>query len=333
MEMGEFVNTSVDDLVNCLSSLKTTNDRNAKEELEKYANDVNFKRRNSSTIIAMRKFHNWVKRQLIKEVVNYYYTSKKEDINLLDIAVGRGGDIDKWDEAYVSAVFGFDPSSESINSIDPFNPGAKTRLSKLDIKVKVHLEIGNALAPSDELIRNINTFLITNKTSAFQIVLTFISKYLKKGGFFIGTTMDSEKIKTLFKGMGNTKIYAKNPLFSIKRDFIAKPTSPYNNKYIFKINDLVDSGNYFNTMGESTEYLVDFSELTRVAGTVGLEPVNLNFFETYTSGSNQVYTNHSHIMPFGELYDMRKWKPKPKPLSEQEKELNGLYSTFVFRKN
>ena len=165
-----------------------------------------------------------------------------------------------------------------------------------------------------------------------QIVLTFVSRYLKKGGFFIGTTMDSEKIKGLFKGMGNTKMYTKNPLFVIKRDFIAKPTSPYNNKYTFKINDIMDSGNYFNTMGESTEYLVDFAELTRVAESVGLEPVQLNFFESYTKNGQQVYTNHSNIMPFDELYEMRKWKPKPRVLTDHEKELNGLYSTFVFRK-
>jgi hypothetical protein len=53
--------------MSCLSTLTVEKPphRNAKEELERYAEKINQERRNSSTIIAMRKFHNWIKRKLI----------------------------------------------------------------------------------------------------------------------------------------------------------------------------------------------------------------------------------------------------------------------------
>jgi hypothetical protein len=50
----------------------------------------------------------------------------------LDIAVGRGGDIAKWDKAGINYVYGFDQSEQSIYSKDPNNEGAVKRL--LNIK-------------------------------------------------------------------------------------------------------------------------------------------------------------------------------------------------------
>ena len=72
---AEFVNTSINDLMNCLNELNTTIHPigNAKQELEKHAASVIFNRRKGSTIIAMRKFHNWVKRTLIINITDFYY--------------------------------------------------------------------------------------------------------------------------------------------------------------------------------------------------------------------------------------------------------------------
>ena len=359
-----FVHTSINDLMNCLSTLTVKDPPvNAKEELERYATKINIERRNSSTIIAMRKFHNWIKKNLIVNLTNEL---KQKNIFLLDIAVGRGGDIDKWKTARISGVFGFDTSEESINSMDPFNQGAKERLKNFqDLNVNVQFEVGDALNPSEPLIKNINSFLKKHHTDAFQIVscqfalhyffkeitdlqivLAFVSRYLKKGGFFIGTTMDGSKIKNLFKGMGNVKIYNKNPLFVIKRDFTMKQTSPYGNKYRYIINDINDAGNYFNTMGESTEYLVDFDELRRVAANFGLEPYNMDIFDIQYSGGKKSFPEYrqivkdkkstiskaSNVISFDEIYEMNKWKPNPRPLSDHEIGTNDLYSTFVFRK-
>ena len=343
---AEFVNTSINDLMNCLNELNTTKHPigNAQQELEKHAALVIFNRRKGSTIIAMRKFHNWVKRTLIINITDFYYNKNLEDVYLLDIGVGRGGDIDKWNQALISGVFGFDPSEESINSLDPFNQGANARLKNYKVDKKIQIEVGNALDPSLELIAKINNFLKIYKINKFQIVscqfalhyffkseidlkivLTFVSNFLTTGGYFIGTTLDAEKIKKLFE-VGTSKTYSTD-LFKIDREFNKKLTSFYGNKYKFIINDLKDKGNYFNTMGISTEYLVDFKELTRVAAQVGLIPVKLNFFESY---GKKVYTNmSSNIISFEDIYELYREKP---PLTPEETELNKLYSTFVYIK-
>jgi len=346
INLNDFVNTSINDLMICLNDLttKAPSNVNAKKELEKYAATVNFNRRKGSTIIAMRKFHNWVKRTLIINITEFYYNKNREDVYLLDIGVGRGGDIDKWNQALISGVFGFDPSNESINSLDPFNQGANARLKNYKLDVKVQFEVGNALDPSPDLISKIKTFLNIHDILNFQIVscqfalhyffksqidlkivLTFVSNFLKKGGFFIGTTIDSDKIKKLFE-VGASKTYS-TELFKIEREFNKKITSFYGNKYKFTINDINDQGNYFNTMGVSTEYLVDFKELNRVAAEVGLLPVKLNFFESY---GKKVYTNmSSNIISFEDIYELYREKP---PLTPGEIELNKLYSSFVFMK-
>ena len=76
INLNDFVNTSINDLMICLNDLttKAPSNGNAKKELEKYAATVNFNRRKGSTIIAMRKFHNWIKKHkpnIIKKIKEY----------------------------------------------------------------------------------------------------------------------------------------------------------------------------------------------------------------------------------------------------------------------
>ena len=58
----------------------------------------------------MRNFHNIIKTKLIND------TSQKilHDIHLLDIGVGRGGDIIKWSNAKIKNVIGIDISKSYI---------------------------------------------------------------------------------------------------------------------------------------------------------------------------------------------------------------------------
>ena len=75
---------------------------------------------NSPTTECIRKFHNWIKLQLIldsKRVTN--------GSNLLDVAVGRGGDIIKWSKAKFKYVIGFDSDSKSIYEKNDFDGAYK----------------------------------------------------------------------------------------------------------------------------------------------------------------------------------------------------------------
>lgn len=56
--------------------------------------------RTRSAIIHLREFHNWVKSVLIREFVS------QRNLKVLDVACGKGGDLMKWEKAYVSVMTG-----------------------------------------------------------------------------------------------------------------------------------------------------------------------------------------------------------------------------------
>ncbi len=332
----DLVKLDINDLFECLKETTTVNNENSKVAFNKYLKQISTK--SKSSVFQMRKFHNWIKQQLITNVVKY--TGKKK-VNLLDIAVGRGGDILKWDNAGVANVFGFDISDSSINGQSVTNPGAKARLEKFTKRnlKDVTLAVGDASNPSRELIESIQSFV--SKYGYFQIVscqfalhyffkteialynvMRLVSDSLERGGYFIGTVVNGETIKKLFKNEKSKTVNHK--LFSVTRSFNKTLRDVYSNEYTFTINDSFDETNYFNTSGPSVEYLVNFNELKKVALSVGLEPVNLNFFEPY----DNKYTKTTSEMSFEEIYKFY----NPGGLTPEELEISYLNSVFVFRK-
>lgn len=75
-----------------------------------YNNNKNIKRENSHTI-KLRKFHNFVKEMIIR-----YASSKKENSMLIDMAVGKAGDLHKWMTNNIRGVLGIDISEDNIHN-------------------------------------------------------------------------------------------------------------------------------------------------------------------------------------------------------------------------
>jgi mRNA (guanine-N7-)-methyltransferase len=338
--MENIVKLNIEDLLNCINGkdsdgkdykVQIPPHNKVKDEFNKFINQEISERRKKSSIGSMRKFHNFIKQTLLTVISN-----KLNEVNLLDIAVGRGGDMFKWNTAGISNVFGFDKNETSINSINPFDQGAKERLRLNKINTKVSYEVGDAMNPSADLVQKIINFdkihpiniiscqfamhFFFKSDTYLENVFKVFTPFLKKGGYFFGTTVDGKKIKEQL---------TKEPvnLFEIKKTKVK-------NEYTFKINDIFDKGNYFNSTGESTEYLVDFEKLITLASKYNLKPVFLNFFESIpgTKGyaTNNIY--NPHFVSFEEIYNLPNhgnWKGK---LSPDEIILNSLYSTFVFVK-
>ena len=63
--------------------------------------------RNNSYFINMRKFHNSIKKGLYDKYANGVS-------NLLEIAVGKGGDLSKWNGNNIKHVVGYDIDEKSI---------------------------------------------------------------------------------------------------------------------------------------------------------------------------------------------------------------------------
>lgn len=357
----ELIELSITGLMSCLE------ESSIKEQFIKDLNKTNYEKivrhmREESTVIQMRDFHNWIKLVLITNIADYIYNETNSSVSLLDISVGRGGDLSKWKKAQISNVFGFDPSEKSINSDNIEDPGAKERLKQLKKKgysVDVQFEVGDATKPL-EIKKEIDSYISRKKLglyvgrsytpgfnmvscqfalhyffsseNALRNVLSLVSHYLVPGGFFFGTTIDGAKIKEY---LSDSKTFDRK-LYQIERFFNKNTKSPFGNTYTFKIYDTFDQTNYFNTMGTSTEYLVDFGVLNKIASEYGLEPVKLNFFEKYTPTGLKKDTTYTpridNIVPFEEIYRLKKWPPRSGNITAQELELSFLNSVFVFRK-
>jgi mRNA (guanine-N7-)-methyltransferase len=337
----DLVKLDINDLLNCLTTgtVKVPPHENAKIVFDKYL--INISTRSQSSIFKMRLFHNWVKETLIVNTIREYYSGTTEKINLLDIAVGRGGDLFKWDSAWVSNVFGFDVSSESINEQSITAPGALARLAKFtNPKHLEHIEfhVGNAVKPSKKLISSLESFI--QKYGQFQIVscqfalhyffkskpdlenvLKLVSETLKPGGYFIGTAVDGNRVREL---LGTSDVYD-SKLFTINKVSFKK-RDPFGNRYTFTIKDSTDQTNYFNTMGVSTEYLVNFDILEEMAKYYHLSVVKLNFFEEYSP--DKFTTLRENHLPFNDIVTFYRGKK----VSPDELEISSLNSVFVFKK-
>ena len=75
-----------------------------------YYNNNNLKRKESKTN-NLRLYHNDIKNLLIE-----YCCSNKSDVTLIDLAVGKGGDIHKWVKNRLKAVLGIDISKDNIHN-------------------------------------------------------------------------------------------------------------------------------------------------------------------------------------------------------------------------
>lgn len=360
----DLIELSITSLINCLE------ESNKKEDFKNEIPKIQYEKivkhmRDESTIIHMRDFHNWIKLVLITNITDFYYSKTgNEKISLLDISTGRGGDLMKWKKALITDVFAFDISDKSINSNDIENPGAKERLKGLRKKgysVNVEFEVGDATRPLGDtnleipaIIPKIKSFLNKNKINSFDLiscqfalhyyfsseyslrnVLNLVSSSLKKGGYFFGTTIDGEKIKQYFDFLPDGSSVFKRKLYSIEKFFPKKIKNPFGNKYTFTIYDTFDKTNYFNTLGISTEYIVDFKVLNEIAKEYSLVPENINFFEKWSpTGKKKEYTNRTNnIIQFQEIFETNKWSSyKDSVISREELELSFLNSTFCFRK-
>jgi hypothetical protein len=349
--MGEeaFVSLSIDDLMNCIkdhsaSETITLPKTSVKKKFERFVEKETSDRRNLSTISQMRKFHNFVKQTLFENITGMI----KARVNCLDIAVGRGGDMWKWDSAGIANVFGFDRSSDSIKSINPFNQGAQERYAVNGSKLKVDITytVGDAVDPKSDILDQIKVYMLEKGITGFELLscqfamhyffrsretleLLFsrFSPLVKRGGYFMGTCVDGAKIKGL---LGKSQEYTSD-ILRIHKPKVAN--SLYGSAYTFEILDQFDKGNYFNSMGVSTEYLVDIPELVKVAGIHGFKPVFLNFFERvigrneftrldYMTGRKLTFLNFEEIYQFYPKQD----------LTPEQEVINGLYTTFVFVK-
>lgn len=226
----------------------------------------------------VRNFHNWVKEYVLKLAIRKL--GNKNGIKLLDLAVGRGGDLWKWKKNNIKYVVGFDIDNESINE-------AKSRYNS--IKDKKNYDYNFYVA---DLSKGLPSLGYNNTNDLFDIVscqfaihyffknresldnlFQIISVHLKKGGIFIGTTLDGEKIVSLTNGNDFC-----NDTFCIEN--IKIKDGVYGNEYTITAGE--KNGSHYFREKDSVEYMVSIHELKKIGKKYGLKfDISENFESLY----------------------------------------------------
>ena len=281
----------------------------------------------SNNIDNLRKFHNYIKSNLI--INNCLQINAN---NLLDIACGRGGDLQKWlnHRLKLKYILGFDTHADSIYSSTRKNDSFDGAIARFQgIKKNYTGQSGSKLpfisfqnlsVLDPHILTKLNTI---DKNKTYDIIscqfamhyfsqndetlnktLKLISTKLRKGGLFIGTTSDGDRIYKILQN-GNVNI----PLLTIMKN-----ENDLTN-YLFYINTTsktLTRQNYFELQGVSSEFYLFKQILKDTAKKYNLELIEYKtFYEWY-----QVYKNDKSF----------------KPMSVYEIIISFLNFSFIFKK-
>jgi len=219
----------------------------------------------------LRAFHNRIK----QIVLNRYGF---EASTLVDIGVGRGGDMFKWRRCNVRTVLAYDIDHVYIQE-------AHTRYKmacmsenyqfhtcpSFDNFIDTHItldDIGKIPIISCQFV--IHYFFET--ANLMDNLMSNVSRLLKPGGYFVGTFMSGDKICDLTKNL--TQPF-KNESFQIH------PNTSIVSDYGTSIDVYLSDTLYFGEKSVSTEFLVKPSVLISKAKEHGLKVVDLSSFDTY----------------------------------------------------
>ena len=217
----------------------------------------------------MRKFHNSIKGQLIQESVELFSIK-----SVLDVSVGRFGDLHHYERSSVEFVLGIDPCQKSLEE-------AESRLMKSNLNAELKLA-----KITDENIKILEGKKFSIVSCMFTLHYFFesenmlrnamknISESLFKGGFLIGTSIDGDKLLNFNK---------ENEHYKIQKKFTqSKCLTSFGNKYNFHLIDNPKSGIYFDlNSSKNTEFLVDKNVFIGIAKDYNLKLIQLKEFSKY----------------------------------------------------
>ena len=270
----------------------------------------------------MRQFANW-----IKSIIIYTYCSpnlinkgdKYIKKTILDMGVGRGGDIMKYFHARVKDVVGFDPNYENIySSFDSalsryndvksrFPQFPKMDFIQADAGVELTSDIQNKkiLNYSKESYKIIDKIIGNKKfdviSSQFAIhylfkndeslnnLLNNIKTHLKKDGYILLTLFDAETVlkkldKDIYTSYYTDENGKKNKFFEIKKKFKGKLKNNTGNSIDVFMNWVSIEGTYYE------EYLVSKDYMIKTMEKIGCRLVDTDLFQNiYTM--NKEYFN------------------------------------------
>jgi mRNA (guanine-N7-)-methyltransferase len=226
----------------------------------------------------LRSFHNNVKRSLIKSVSSSF----KRPV-LLDIGVGRGGDMHKWKDCGIYNAVGVDPNDSYIKEANKRYKQMRNVSYKFLTIIPGDLFTRTLLKADVQSKFNIIScqfamhYLCSSEIVFSQFIST-ISDRLSVGEYFIGTIPDGDAIIKLLDGQckyTNTAIYIEREKHGLDQQF--------GDKIKFSLAGTL----YFGENSISDECLVYKNLICKVCKTHNLQLVEWTPFADYKNLFNE----------------------------------------------
>jgi SAM-dependent methyltransferase len=238
------------------------------------------KDRKKSYFYNMRKFNNSVKRILYNK-----YCCKK---SVLDLASGKGGDLNKLFLCNVKSVLGYDINEDSVKES---NKRLKEYPQDFQNKVKYYnKDLCKEIILLSEPVDVVSCmFAFHYFIENFDIIIKSINKNLKKEGYFIGCCFDGNLIKE-------------------------RLNSPFldNHFNIIKLNE-----NEINVLLKETvlndpepEYLVDFSDLTEKMIHNGFKLIENKLFKDYYKDNFKMSETEKDVCFLNKTFVFKRCNPQ-----------------------
>jgi mRNA (guanine-N7-)-methyltransferase len=252
----------------------------------------NFTARKQSSIINLRTFHNWTKRELLNQTCSTLKSELDQPITLLDLSCGKAGDLNKWYDNKIMHVVGFDIDSDSINE-------ARSRYSQLINNLKrknvkqlpvyefyvMDLSDHNNLPKIEKILHNKKFNIVScqfaihyffKNESSLMTFMTIVNTYIDNHGFFICTTVNGSSVVEKLQNKSSIG----NDIYTIEKKYNEPIISPYGNTYLVALGEESDTEHYFANK-KSEEYIVDIEELKIICAKMNLLYIGAIDFETW----------------------------------------------------
>lgn len=252
----------------------------------------------------MRFFHNKVKHSLLEEAGSS--PCCVDDLVsgngvLLDVGMGRGGDLLKWKKCGIKRVIGFDPNRVSID--DATKRLSNASVEGFDYTFHCCQDVRELALPSNSCSIVSCQFAIHYFFSDYgkiRNLLANVSRLMKSDGYFIGTFMNADKINESLVD----EAYMNNAMM-IRR------MNTSSDRMGETIHVHLAGTLYFSEDCVSIEYMVYPDILVAECEKVGLRLVKITPFENHFNDMK----NNINIK-----------------MDEHHKRCSFMYSSFIFQK-
>ncbi|WFC98749.1 mRNA (guanine-N(7))-methyltransferase [Malassezia yamatoensis] len=226
--------------------------------------------RESSPIIPLKRFNNWIKSALIAMYAQPAL-GEHAQARVLEMGCGKGGDLMKWDRQHPSILVMIDVAEVSVDQARERYESGRFRWPASFFAFDCFREPLSSHIPQEILAAKFDTISLQfcmhygwDTEEHARVMLENIAQNLRPGGTFIGTTPDSETLMGRLEAINSeAELSFGNENYRIEFEHRYEPgEKPFGNKYHFWLEDAVD---------DVPEYVVEWATFERLAEEYGLK--------------------------------------------------------------